>query len=98
MNLEPLLDRVIVKPLDPDAVTPGGVVLPPVAQENAQRGVVVAVGPGARNERTGLHVPIELEPGDVIVYARYGGQEITLDGEDVLILRAAAGDILAVEA
>lgn len=92
--LQPLLDRVIVEPIPEDEVTGGGVILPDVAQEKPQRGRVVAVGPGARNQQ-GETIPMPVEEGDVVLFSKYGGTEMRLHGEDVFILREP--DLLAIE-
>ena len=92
MKLKPLGDRVIVKPVDQEQVTASGLVLPDTAKERPQRGKVLAVGEGRWGE-DGARVPLEVNEGDEIIYAKYGGTEIKLDGEDVLILQEH--DILA---
>ena len=93
MNLKPLGDRLIVEPLEEEQTTVGGIVLPDTAQEKPQRGTVLAVGPGARNTETGDRIPLDVAEGDVIVYSKYGGTEIKVEGEDYLILRES--DVLA---
>jgi chaperonin GroES len=93
MNLTPLGDRLIVEPLEEEQTTIGGIVLPDTAQEKPQRGTVLAVGPGARNQDTGEHIPLDVAEGDVIVYSKYGGTEIKVQGEEYLILRES--DVLA---
>jgi len=91
MKLQPLGDRVIVIALDAEEVTASGIVLPDTAQEKPQRGKVLAVGPGRYIE--GERVPLDVKEGDEVIYSKYGGTEITVDGEDVLVL--AEHDILA---
>jgi len=91
MSVQPLGDRVVVKPSDQEEVTASGIYLPETAKEKPQRGTVVAAGPGRYED--GKRVPMTVEPGDVVVYSKYGGTEVTVDGEDVLILRES--DILA---
>jgi chaperonin GroES len=93
MNLKPLGDRLIVEPLEEEQTTVGGIVLPDTAQEKPQRGTVLAVGPGARNQDTGEHIPLDVAEGDVVVYSKYGGTEIKVEGEEYLILRES--DVLA---
>jgi chaperonin GroES len=92
MNLQPLGDRLIVEVLEEEETTASGIVLPDTAKEKPQRGRVLAVGPGARDEN-GQHVPIDLEEGDEIVFSKYGGTEIKLGLDEVLILRES--DVLA---
>src|SRR2546421_12508031 len=81
MNLKPLGDRLIVEPLEEEQTTVGGIVLPDTAQEKPQRGTVLAVGPGARNQDTGDHIPMDVVQGDVVVYSKYGGTGINGEGE-----------------
>lgn len=92
MNLKPLDDRVVVKPLEAEEVTAGGIVLPDAAKEKSQRGEVVAVGPGRLLE-SGERCPIGLSVGDQVLFGKYGGTDIEVSGEDVKILRES--DILA---
>ena len=92
MNLQPLGDRIIVELLDEEETTASGIVLPDTAKEKPQRGRVLAVGPGSRNE-DGEYVAIDLAEGDEIIFSKYGGTEIKLEGDEVLILRES--DILA---
>ncbi|MEW4486825.1 co-chaperone GroES [Thalassoglobus sp. JC818] len=92
MTLNPLDDRVVVKPLDAEEMTAGGIVLPDSAKEKPQRGKVVAVGPGRlldSGERSAVGVVV----GDEVLFGKYGGTEIEVDGEEIKILRE--GDILA---
>jgi chaperonin GroES len=93
MNLQPLGDRLIVEVLDEEELTVSGIVLPDTAREKPQRGRVLAVGPGPRKEETGEHVPMDVEEGDEVVFSKYGGTEIKLGTDDVLILRES--DLLA---
>ena len=93
MNLKPLGDRLIVEVLEEEESTVSGIVLPDTAKEKPQRGRVLAVGPGARNTDTGEHIPMDVEEGDEIVFSKYGGTEIKLGTDDVLILRES--DVLA---
>src|SRR5918994_146345 len=92
MDLKPLGDRLIVEPLEEEETTVSGIVLPDTAKEKPQRGRVLAVGPGPRDE-DGNYITMEVEPGDEIIYSKYGGTEIKLGTEDYLILRES--DVLA---
>jgi len=92
MDLQPLGDRLIVEALEEEETTSSGIVLPDTAKEKPQRGRVLAVGPGARND-SGEIVPMEVAVGDEIIYSKYGGTEIKLGADDVLILRES--DVLA---
>lgn len=92
VKLQPLGDRVLVKPMPKEEVTKGGIVLPDTAKEKPQEGEVLAVGAGKRGEK-GEHIPMEVKVGDIVLYAKYGGTEIKLEGEDLIILRES--DILA---
>ncbi len=89
MNLRPLGDRVVVKPLEEEERTKGGIVLPDTAKEKPQKGTIVAVGPGRYNEDGDELIPMPVKKGDVVVFAKYAGTEIKLDGEDYLVLRAS---------
>jgi chaperonin GroES len=92
MNVTPLGDRVMVKAVEQDEVTASGIVLPETAKERPQRGTVLAVGRGRRGD-DGERVPLGVAVGDEVIYAKYGGTELKLDGEEVLILQEH--DILA---
>lgn len=92
MNLKPLEDRVIVKTMESEDVTASGIVLPDTAQEKPQRGKVIAVGEGRVNE-DGSRAPMDVAEGDEVIYSKYGGTEIKIEGEDLLIMKAS--DILA---
>jgi chaperonin GroES len=92
MDLKPLGDRLIVQALEEEDVTESGIVLPDTAKEKPQRGRVLAVGPGPRNE-DGEYVPMELAEGDEIIFSKYGGTDIKLGAEEYLILRES--DVLA---
>jgi chaperonin GroES len=92
MNLQPLGDRLIVEVLEEEELTVSGIVLPDTAREKPQRGRVLAVGPGARDE-DGKYIEIDVAEGDEIVFSKYGGTEIKLGTDDVLILRET--DVLA---
>jgi chaperonin GroES len=91
MSLQPLGDRVVVQSIEAEQVTASGIVLPDTAAEKPQRGKVVAVGAGRYED--GKRVPIQVAEGDEVIYSKYGGTEIKVDGEDYLILRES--DILA---
>jgi len=93
MNLKPLGDRLIVKALDEETTTASGIVLPDTAKEKPQRGEVLAVGDGNRNETTGERVALDVAAGDTVLYSKYGGTEVKVDGEDLLVLRES--DVLA---
>jgi chaperonin GroES len=92
MDLQPLGDRLIVEVLEEEEVTIGGIVLPDTAKEKPQRGKVLAVGPGARDEN-GQYVPMDVAEGDEVIFSKYGGTEIKLGVDEVLILRES--DVLA---
>ncbi len=94
MNITPLDDRILVKPLDAEETTAGGIVIPDTAKEKPQQGDVLAVGPGRRSDNTGEIVPMDVAVGDTVVYSKYGGTDITVEGEDLLILNAR--DVLAI--
>ena len=93
MKLHPLEDRIVVRPDVAEATTASGLVIPDTAKEKPQQGEVLAAGPGRRAETTGELVPIDVKVGDTVVYSKYGGTEITVDGEDLLIL--SGRDVLA---
>jgi chaperonin GroES len=94
MNIKPLDDRIVVKANEAEEKTASGLVIPDTAKEKPQQGSVLAVGPGRRSEQTGEIIPLDVKVGDTVVYSKYGGTEITVDGEDLLIL--SGRDILAV--
>ena len=93
MSLQPLDDRIVVRPSEAEEKTASGLVIPDTAKEKPQQGEVIAVGPGRRAENTGDLIPLDIAVGDKVVYSKYGGTEITIDGEDLLIL--AGRDVLA---
>jgi chaperonin GroES len=93
MNLQPLGDRLVVNVLEEDEATGSGIVLPDTAKEKPQRGRVLAVGPGGRNNKTGGYIPLDLAEGDEVVFSKYGGTEFRLGVDEVLILRES--DVLA---
>lgn len=93
MNLKPLADRLVVEPIEQEEVTTGGIILPETAKEKPQQGTVTAAGPG-RTDENGKRIAMEVKNGDRVLYAKYSGTEIKLDGKKVLVLRES--DILAV--
>ena len=93
MNLQPLEDRIVVRTQEAEETTSSGLVIPDTAKEKPQQGEVLAVGPGRRSDQTGEIIPVDVAVGDVVVYSKYGGTEITIDGEDLLILTGR--DVLA---
>ena len=93
MNLKPLDDRIVVKANEAEERTASGLVIPDTAKEKPQQGSVLAVGPGRRSEQTGELIPLDVKVGDTVVYSKYGGTEIKVDGEDLLVLRES--DVLA---
>ncbi len=95
LNYQPTGDRVIVKPQEAEQQTKSGIFLPDTAQEKPQTGVVVSVGPGRTTEE-GKTVPVSLKVDDVVIYAKYGGTEIKVDGDEYLIVKES--DILAIQA
>ncbi len=92
VKLQPLADRVVVKPIEREGMTKGGIVLPDTAKEKPQDGEVIAVGPGRLSE-DGKRVAMDIKVGDRVIYAKYGGTEIEIDDEELIILRES--DILA---
>jgi len=92
MKLAPLADRLVVKPIEREEVTKGGILLPDTAQEKPQEGKVLAVGPGKLSD-DGKRIAMEVKVGDTVLYAKYGGTEIKIEDEDLMILRES--DILA---
>ncbi len=94
MNLKPLDDRIVVQPNEAEQTTASGLVIPDTAKEKPQQGKVLAVGPGKRTENTGEVVPLGIEVGQTVLYSKYGGTEVTVEGEDLLIL--SGRDVLAI--
>ncbi|MGA9532022.1 MAG: co-chaperone GroES [Anaerolineales bacterium] len=92
INLKPLGDRLIVKPIEQEETTASGIVLPETAKEKPQKGEVLAVGPGGRDE-DGERIEMDVSKGDTVLFAKYSGTEFKIDGEKVLILRES--DVLA---
>jgi chaperonin GroES len=93
MKLQPLEDRIVVRPNAAEATTASGLVIPDTAKEKPQQGEVLAVGPGRRAEQSGDVIPTGVNVGDTVVYSKYGGTEINVDGQDLLIL--SSRDVLA---
>ena len=91
-QLSPMADRVVIRPIDEAKVSRGGIILPDTVQERPLEGEVVAAGPGRRLDN-GKLLEMDLKTGDKVIYSKFAGTEITVDGEDVLIM--AAGDVLA---
>ena len=96
MNLKPLDDRIVVKPNEAETQTASGLVIPDTAKEKPQQGVVLAVGPGKRAETSGEIIPVGIEVGQTVLYSKYGGTEVTVDGDELLVLNAR--DVLAIVA
>ena len=94
MNLKPLDDRIVVLPNEAETQTASGLVIPDTAKEKPQQGEVLAVGPGKRADSTGELIPTDIKVGDVVLYSKYGGTEVAVDGEDLLVLNGR--DVLAV--
>lgn len=93
MKLKPLGNRVVVEPIEQEEVTAGGIVLPETAKEKPQKGNVIAVGPGERDDN-GKHVPMDVAEGNTVLFAKYSGTEIKVEGKKLLILRET--DLLAI--
>jgi chaperonin GroES len=93
LNLKPLGDRLIVEPIESDEVTPSGIVLPETAKEKPQRGNVLAVGAGRRDEE-GRRIEMDVNEGDTILFAKYAGTEVKIEGKKYLILKET--DVLAI--
>jgi chaperonin GroES len=93
MSLKPLGNRVVIEPIEQEEITAGGIVLPETAKEKPQKGKVLSVGPGDRNDK-GERMPLDVSEGDTVLFAKYAGTEIKLDGKKLLILRES--DLLAI--
>jgi len=93
MKFRPLHDRVVVKRVDSETKTTGGIIIPDTAAEKPQEGEVVAVGPGARDE-SGKVIPIELKKGDKILFGKWSGTEVKIDGQELLIMKES--DVMGV--
>ncbi|WP_460801730.1 co-chaperone GroES [Nocardioides pacificus] len=94
VNIKPLEDRIVVKPLDAEQTTASGLVIPDTAKEKPQEGEVVAVGPGRFNEDGDERIPMDISVGDKVIYSKYGGTEVKYAGEEFLIL--SGRDVLAI--
>ncbi len=93
MGFKPLHDRVLIRPVTPEMKTPGGVIIPDTAQEKPMEGEVAAVGPGARDEQ-GRLLPMEVQPGERVLFGKWSGTEIKIDGEELLVVKES--DIMGV--
>jgi len=93
LKLKPLGNRVVVEPIEQEEITAGGIVLPETAKEKPQKGKVLSAGPGERDEK-GQYIPMDVKEGDMVLFAKYAGTEIKLDGKKLLILRES--DLLAI--
>ncbi len=93
MQLNPLEDRIVVNPSEGETQTASGIYIPDTAKEKPQQGEVIAVGPGRFDEDGEKRIPLDISVGDTVVYSKYGGTEITVDGQDLLIL--SSRDVLA---
>lgn len=93
MKIKPLHDRVLVKRLEEETITPGGIIIPDSAKEKPTKGKVLAVGAGARDE-SGKLIPLDVKEGDTVLFAKWGGTEVKVDGEELLIMKES--DILGI--
>ena len=94
MNLKPLDDRIVVRPNEAETQTASGLVIPDTAKEKPQQGEVLAVGPGKRSETSGELIPVDINVGETVLYSKYGGTDVAVNGEDLLVLNSR--DVLAV--
>ena len=94
VNIKPLEDRIVVKPLDAEQTTASGLVIPDTAKEKPQEGEVVAIGPGLFNDEGDERIPMDIAVGDNVIYSKYGGTEVKYAGDEFLIL--SARDVLAI--
>jgi chaperonin GroES len=94
ISFKPLGGRVLVEPVEQEEVTAGGIVLPETAKEKPQQGKVLATGPGDRNEKTGERIAMDVKVGDTVLFAKYSGTEVKMDGKKLLILRES--DLLGI--
>ncbi len=94
VNIKPLEDRIVVRPLDAEQTTASGLVIPDTAKEKPQEGEVLAVGPGRFDDEGEKRIPLDVKVGDTVLYSKYGGTEVKYNNEDYLIL--SARDVLAV--
>jgi|SRR5688500_162299 chaperonin GroES len=93
MKFRPLHDRVVIRRAESDAKSKGGIIIPDTAKEKPQEGEVIAVGPGVRDD-SGKLIPLDVEPGDTILFGKWSGTEVRIDGEDLLIMKEA--DIMGI--
>jgi chaperonin GroES len=93
MKFRPLHDRVLIKPLDEDEKTSGGIIIPDTAKEKPQQGKVLATGPGARDEQGNL-VPMDVKVGDTVLFGKWSGNEVTIDGDELSIMKES--DIMGI--
>ncbi len=93
MKFRPLHDRVLIKPLDDDEKTSGGIIIPDTAKEKPQQGKVLAIGPGARDEQGNL-VPMDVKVGDTVLFGKWSGNEVTIDGDELSIMKES--DIMGI--
>jgi chaperonin GroES len=93
MSFRPLHDRVLVRRVDEDEKTPGGIIIPDTAKEKPMQGEILSVGPGVRNEK-GEIVPLEVKKGDIVLFGKWSGTEVKIDGEDLMIMKES--DILGI--
>jgi chaperonin GroES len=94
VKLQPLEDRIVVRPNEAEETTASGLVIPDTAKEKPQQGEVLAVGPGRWSDDKGAHTPLDVKVGDTVLYSKYGGTEVTVEGQDLLILTSR--DVLAI--
>ncbi|HXS05177.1 MAG TPA: co-chaperone GroES [Rhizomicrobium sp.] len=87
MNFRPLGDRVVVRRVKEDTKTAGGIIIPETAQEKPQQGEIVSVGPGALDEKTGKRTPLEVKPGELVLFGKWSGTEVKLEGQELLIMK-----------
>jgi chaperonin GroES len=92
ISFKPLGDRVVIEPIEQEEMTPAGIVIPDTAKEKPQKGKILSVGPGARDE-TGKRIPVDVKAGDTVLFARYAGTEIKVEGKKLLIIKES--EILA---
>ena len=93
ISMKPLGSRVVIEPIEQEEMTAGGIVLPETAKEKPQKGTVLAIGPGDRDE-DGEHIPMDVKVGDTVLFQKYGGTEIKIDGKKLMIMRES--DLLAI--
>src|SRR5476651_1375944 len=94
MKFRPLGDRVVVRRIKEDQKTPGGIIIPDTAQEKPQEGEIISVGPGAIDEKSGKRTPLEVKPGDFVLFGKWSGTEVKVDGQELLIMKES--DIMGV--